>query len=114
MIAGLEQVVEEHGLSSAHVLFPSDEEARALEEAGWLLREGVQFHWRNRGYADFDAFLATLSRDKRKKIRQERRKVAEAGIGVRVLRGEAIVAEDWAFSTAATGRPIWSAAPRPI
>ncbi|MCD5362265.1 GNAT family N-acetyltransferase [Chromobacterium aquaticum] len=97
LIAGLEQVVMEHGLSSAHVLFPSDEEARALEQAGWLLREGVQFHWRNRGYADFDAFLATLSRDKRKKIRQERRKVAEAGIGVRVLRGEAIVAEDWAF-----------------
>ncbi|WP_053077307.1 GNAT family N-acetyltransferase [Chromobacterium sp. LK11] len=97
LIAGLEQVVEEHGLSSAHVLFPSDAEARSLGEAGWLLREGVQFHWRNRGYVDFDAFLATLSRDKRKKIRQERRKVAEAGVSVRALRGEAIAAEDWAL-----------------
>ncbi|UGA38510.1 GNAT family N-acetyltransferase [Chromobacterium haemolyticum] len=114
LIAGLEQVVDEHGLSSAHVLFPTREEAQVLGEAGWLLREGVQFHWRNRGYADFDAFLATLSRDKRKKIRQERRKVAEAGVNVRALRGEAIHAEIGRFSTAATARLIWSIAPRPI
>ncbi|XLM22606.1 GNAT family N-acetyltransferase, partial [Chromobacterium piscinae] len=53
--------------------------------AGWLLRDGVQFHWNNQGYADFEAFLAALSRDKRKKIRQERRKVADAGVQVRAL-----------------------------
>ncbi|QIY78041.1 GNAT family N-acetyltransferase [Chromobacterium violaceum] len=95
LIAGLRQLVDDNGLSSAHVLFPTAEEAARLEEAGWLLREGVQFHWRNQAYADFDDFLAALSRDKRKKIRQERRKVAEAGVAVRALEGGAILDVDW-------------------
>ncbi|MBT2867040.1 N-acetyltransferase [Chromobacterium violaceum] len=95
LIAGLRQLVDDNGLSSAHVLFPTAEEAARLEEAGWLLREGVQFHWRNQAYADFDDFLAALSRDKRKKIRQERRKVAEAGVAVRALEGGAILDADW-------------------
>ncbi|MFB9156671.1 GNAT family N-acetyltransferase [Chromobacterium violaceum] len=95
LIAGLRQLVDDNGLSSAHVLFPTTEEAARLEEAGWLLREGVQFHWRNQAYADFDDFLAVLSRDKRKKIRQERRKVAEAGVAVRALEGGAILDADW-------------------
>ncbi|VEB41848.1 Uncharacterized protein conserved in bacteria [Chromobacterium violaceum] len=95
LIAGLRQLVDDNGLSSAHVLFPTTEEAARLEEAGWLLREGVQFHWRNQAYADFDDFLAALSRDKRKKIRQERRKVAEAGVAVRALEGGAILDADW-------------------
>ncbi|MCD0491551.1 GNAT family N-acetyltransferase [Chromobacterium violaceum] len=95
LIAGLRQLVDDNGLSSAHVLFPTAEEAARLEEAGWLLREGVQFHWRNQAYADFDDFLAELSRDKRKKIRQERRKVAEAGVVVRALEGGAILDADW-------------------
>ncbi|UTH74470.1 GNAT family N-acetyltransferase [Chromobacterium sp. IIBBL 290-4] len=95
LIAGLRQLADDNGLSSAHVLFPQADEAEALAAAGWLLREGVQFHWRNQAYGDFDAFLDTLSRDKRKKIRQERRKVAEAGVTVRTLAGENIGAADW-------------------
>ena len=66
-------------VSSLHVLFPTEADARALRAAGMLERSGVQFHWRNAGYATFDDFLAALSHDKRKKIRQERRRVAEAG-----------------------------------
>lgn len=95
LIAGLRQAVEENGLSSAHVLFPTPEEAALLADAGWLLRDGVQFHWTNPGYVDFETFLAALSRDKRKKIRQERRRVAEAGVAVRALEGEQIAEADW-------------------
>ncbi|MFZ4623618.1 MAG: GNAT family N-acetyltransferase [Rhodoferax sp.] len=86
-------------LSGLHHLFASDEDLAAFQQAGMLLRHTVQFHWTNTdpGYASFDAFLATLSQDKRKKIRQERRKVAEAGVTFRVLQGRDISADDWDF-----------------
>ncbi|KOF54357.1 hypothetical protein AD428_07470 [Achromobacter sp. DMS1] len=81
---------EETGVSSLHVLFPAEADRLALESAGFLLRESVQFHWRNAGYADLDAFLAAMSHDKRKKIRQDRKKVAAAGLAFRWLRGAQI------------------------
>jgi predicted N-acyltransferase len=86
-------------LSGLHHLFVSDEDLTACQQAGMLLRHTVQFHWTNTdpGYASFDAFLATLSQDKRKKIRQERRKVAEASVTFRVLQGRGISADDWDF-----------------
>jgi predicted N-acyltransferase len=62
-----------------------------------MLRHTVQFHWLNSGYADFDAFLASLAQEKRKKIRQERRKVAEAGVAFRHAEGQAIASTDWDF-----------------
>jgi uncharacterized protein len=80
-----------------HVLFPDEAEAVALAEAGWLRRRGVQFHWTNPGYRDFDEFLAALAQPKRKKIRAERRKVAEAGVTLRVLEGRGIDAPHWSF-----------------
>ncbi len=76
--------------SSLHVLFPRAEEARLLEQHGMLLRRTVQFHWRNDAYADFEAFLARLSHARRKNIRQERRKLREAGVSFRWLEGRAI------------------------
>ncbi|WP_153161241.1 GNAT family N-acetyltransferase [Zoogloea sp. 1C4] len=89
--------VRDSGASSLHVLFPTEEETGWLAEAGLEIRHGVQFHWQNAGYRDFDDFLARLAQPKRKKIRQERRKVADAGVTFRVLRGAAIGADDWAF-----------------
>lgn len=83
--------------SSLHVLFPTDDEAALLAAAGMQLRHGAQFHWCNRDYADFEDFLTTLHRDKRKKIRQERRRVAEAQVGFRVLCGMDITPRDWEF-----------------
>jgi predicted N-acyltransferase len=77
-------------LSSLHVLFPAERDVAALREAGYMIRQGVQFHWENRGYADFDAFLAALNHDKRKKLRQDRKRVAAAGIAFRWLRGRDI------------------------
>ena len=62
-----------------------------------MLRHTVQFHWQNADWPDFDAFLASLQQDKRKKIRQERRKVAEAGVGFRHAEGRAITRADWDF-----------------
>lgn len=86
-------------LSSLHMLFASDDDVAAATELGLMLRHTVQFHWSNTqpGYANFDAFLGSLSQDKRKKIRQERRKVAQAGVSFRHLRGAEISAEHWAF-----------------
>jgi predicted N-acyltransferase len=85
------------GLSSLHVLFPRDVDAASLEKAGLMQRHGVQFHWRNPGWPDFDAYLAALAQPKRKKIRAERRKVAEAGVEVRMLAGDEIAEADWTF-----------------
>jgi predicted N-acyltransferase len=86
-------------VSSTHILFPPDAQAQQLADAGYLLRSGVQFHWMNAGYADFDAFLATLEQKKRKNIRAERRKVREAGVTLRRVRGPDITDEEWRFFT---------------
>jgi hypothetical protein len=83
--------------SSLHVLFAPEHEARELQAAGMLLRRTVQFHWTNAGYADFEDFLARLSHRRRKTIRQERRRVQEAGVRLRWLRGAQIGERDWAF-----------------
>jgi uncharacterized protein len=82
------------------VLFPTAAEAGLLLGAGMLLRRTVQFHWQNdalRGYADFEDFLGRLTRHRRKVIRQERRRVSEAGIAFRWLRGAAIERGHWEF-----------------
>mgnify|MGYP002147338887 CR=1 FL=1 len=84
--------------------FGMGREAGWLQAAGLELRHGVQFHWHNAGYAHFEDFLARLTHAKRKKIRQERRKVAEAGIAFRILRGAQIQADDWAFFHACYAR----------
>ena len=85
------------GISSLHCLFPDEEQALALQQAGMMLRKGVQFHWQNRNYADFDAYLACMNNDKRKKIKQERRRVRDAGIGFEWLVGEQITTAHWEF-----------------
>jgi uncharacterized protein len=84
-------------VSSLHVLFPTPQDAVALRGLGLLERTGVQFHWRNEGYHDFEAFLGALAHEKRKKIRQERRRVAEAGVTLRRLTGREATGADWDF-----------------
>ncbi|MEN9315386.1 MAG: hypothetical protein RIS35_1779, partial [Pseudomonadota bacterium] len=84
-------------VSSLHVLFPGEQESALLESNGLMIRNGVQFHWRNDGHSDFESFLATLAQPKRKKIRAERRKVAQAGIRVRRLLGREIGERHWDF-----------------
>jgi hypothetical protein len=75
-------------LSSAHALFVSAEERMAFTAQGWLARGDVQFHWHNREYRSFEEYLATFRSEKRKQIRRERRRTAEAGIRFLTLHGE--------------------------
>ncbi len=82
-------------LSSWHVLFPCESDAQALERAGLILRRDCQFHWYNRGYESFDAFLATFTAEKRKKAKRERRRVAEAGIEFDTRSGDEMTEALW-------------------
>ncbi|MCH8035592.1 MAG: N-acetyltransferase [Proteobacteria bacterium] len=95
LVAGLTEVARRTQVSSLHVTFCERAEWRRLGDAGFLQRTGRQFHWHNRGYDSFDAFLDGLTSRKRKMIRKERRKVAESGITLRALRGEAIEPRHW-------------------
>ena len=81
--------------SSLHLLFPAPGEVELLREAGLHIRKDCQFHWHNDGYTNFDEFLATFNSAKRKKARRDRRKVQEAGIRFRRLRGADLTAEIW-------------------
>ena len=83
--------------SSLHILFPRADEAALLAEQGMLLRRTVQFHWSNQGYRDFETFLGRLSHARRKNIRQERRRVREAGVSFRWLEGAAIRRHHWEY-----------------
>lgn len=83
--------------SSLHLLFGSPQDQAACEAAGMLRREQIQFHWHNAGWPDFEAFLASLQQEKRKKIRQERRKVAEAGVVFRSRSGREMSEAEWAL-----------------
>ncbi|HEY5309065.1 MAG TPA: GNAT family N-acetyltransferase, partial [Casimicrobiaceae bacterium] len=83
--------------SSLHILFPTAMEAAEGAALGMIPRAGLQFHWTNPGYRDFADFLASFAHAKRKKVNQERRRVAEAGVTFERMRGSAIRPEDWDF-----------------
>jgi predicted N-acyltransferase len=100
LLRAIEQLARTAGVSSAHLLFLDDADRAAAQAAGWSLRTTVQFHWTNRTgepYVDFPDFLASLQRDKRKKIQQEQRRVADAGIAFSAASGDAIGRDDWEF-----------------
>jgi hypothetical protein len=80
LLSELERHAQGHALSSVHALFLDEAARRACARRGWLLRRDCQFHWSNRGYESFEAYLATFTAEKRKKARRERRRVEEAGV----------------------------------
>jgi uncharacterized protein len=82
------------GLSSLHVLFPTPEEARLLEEEGFGIRHGVQYHFQNEGYGSFEDVLARFTSKRRNQIRRERRATAQHRVELRTLRGEALADVD--------------------
>ncbi|MHA7817287.1 MAG: GNAT family N-acetyltransferase [Pseudohaliea sp.] len=96
LLEGVKQLAGRRGLSSWHILFPEPETAAILDGLGLATRHAVQFHWFNRGYGDFDDFLATFASRKRKALRRERRRVAEQGLTLRTLTGPEIRPADWA------------------
>jgi hypothetical protein len=88
---------ESQQLSSLHLLFAGEADLQATQTLGLMQRHTVQFHWQRQQQHDFDQYLSGLTQEKRKKIRQERRRVSEAGVTFRHARGQAISASDWAF-----------------
>jgi uncharacterized protein len=87
--------VKETGASSLHITFLTEDESKAAGEARYLLRTDQQFHWENRGYESFDAFLAELSSSKRKNLRKERAAVHKAGITFDWLTGNDLTEDVW-------------------
>jgi len=85
------------GVSSLHCLFLNEADVRVAQSRGMMLRQDVQFHWQNNNYRDFEDFLAALSRDKRKRIKQDRRRVQDAGITLQCITGDAATEEQWSF-----------------
>ena len=94
LLAAIEAVALQYQLSSAHLTFLEQSEAAEAERRGWLIRHGIQYHWHNPGYREFDDFLAALASRKRKAIRKERA-TARQGLEFRALRGAEIGASEW-------------------
>ena len=97
LLDGLLSLAEQSDVSSLHVLFPDAQDQQMLIDKGMIPRTSIQFHWQNAGFKSFDDFLATMSHDKRKKVKQERRKVVDAGITFKRLVGHDVTDADWDF-----------------
>jgi len=82
-------------VSSLHWLFTCDGDTQLLESSGFRRRTGYQFHWSNPGYRDFDDFLSTLTAEKRKKLKRERRAVREADVTVEIVEGDTLNHGNW-------------------
>ena len=95
LIEGMRQFTDKLSLSSAHINFIEEADKTSLEQAGWHIRRGVQFHWHNQDYADFDDFLAQLSSRKRKNIRKERASMSQHGLHFHKLHGDDIKSHHW-------------------
>ncbi len=95
LIKGAVAAAERLGMSSLHWLFTTRAEADLLEGEGLLRRVGCQFHWDNPGYGSFDDFLTTFTAEKRKKVKRERRRVAEADIQIRRVPGNEVRESEW-------------------
>jgi len=94
LLSGVLGFARAEKLSSVHVLFPTEAEARAMEAAGFAVRLGVQYQWRNEGYPSFEDFLARFHSKRRVQIRRERRALAEQGVSLRTFRGEELAEVD--------------------
>ena len=92
---GAVQLASNNRISSVHVTFCTEDEAKRGEELGLMLRKTQQFHWLNDGYADFDDFLSTLSSRKRKNLRKERAGAQEFGGTIHTFSGDTLKPEHW-------------------
>ena len=95
LLEAINSIMERHGYSSLHCLFPDQVDQERLNTHDVLIRSDCHFQWHNHGYASFDDFLDGLKSKKRKNIRQERRKVSEAGLSIRWLAGHQTTGKDW-------------------
>lgn len=95
LIATVKDWVAANQLSSWHVALPTADEVELLKSNGLLVSHDVQFQWRDRGYGDFAGFLAAFPSEKRRKLKAERRRVAESGLRIEVRHGDEIEAVEW-------------------
>ncbi|MAC79428.1 MAG: GNAT family N-acetyltransferase [Rhodobacteraceae bacterium] len=95
LVQGVVQLASNNNVSSVHITFCTGAEAEMGEQMGLMARATQQFHWLNDGYADFDAFLNSLSSRKRKNIRKERRQANDFGGEIVMLTGDDLQPEHW-------------------
>lgn len=95
LVQGAVQIAERNGISTIHATFCTAAEAERGTRMGLLHRTSQQYHWLNRGYADFDTFLASLNSRKRKNIRKERRQAQEFGGRIVTLSGDDLRRDHW-------------------
>ena len=89
------ETANRYGASSWHVTFPAKQEWEELGQLGLLQRTDTQYHWHNRGYENFDGFLAALASRKRKTVRKEREQARASGVTLEWLTGSAIEERHW-------------------
>ncbi|MDP1663983.1 MAG: GNAT family N-acetyltransferase [Methylobacter sp.] len=95
LLTFIKQLSDKLGISSWHCLFPVEQQVELLRSLGLSIREGVQFHWFNRGYSDFNDFLQTLNAAKRKMLKRERRRVSEQGVSLLRIAGPDVSESQW-------------------
>lgn len=83
----LAKIAGDNKISSVHVNFCLGDEKEALEEAGFVPRLGLQFHWQNHSFGSFEDYLGSFRSDRRNKIRRERKAIAQQGIVIRAVEG---------------------------
>ncbi len=94
LLRAAQAVADQNGLSSVHATFVDEAQLNIFKQADWLIREGIQYHWFNQGYGDFDDFLGALSSRKRRAIGKERAR-AQAAVTIRHIAGADITEAQW-------------------
>ncbi len=107
LIDAARQLATRLSLSSLHLLFPTKQQAEQLADEGLLIRKDCQFHWHNRNYDSFEDFLGELTSIKRKKLRRERRRIAESGVSFRILHGDELDEDIWDQIMPLYGDSFW-------
>lgn len=95
LVGAVQQLVVENDMSSWHIAFPADAEIDSLLAQGMLVSHDVQFHWHDKGYGDFETYLASFSSERRRKVRAERKRVAASGLSIEVRHGDEVLAAEW-------------------
>ncbi|KAK9134148.1 hypothetical protein Syun_013478 [Stephania yunnanensis] len=95
LVWALKELTAKLQVSSLHITFPSEDEWEQMKKHGFLQRIGMQYHWINRNYRNFDEFLMDMKQSKRKNVRQERKKISSQKLTMKRLRGDEIKAKHW-------------------
>lgn len=111
LTAGVQRLLDQVPLSSAHALFPPPEQAERLGALGWARRFGVQFHWQNPGYASYEEFLGRFTSKRRAALRREERELLGSGIDIEIHTGkdidEELVDAAYRFYLSTVDKYVW-------